>query len=430
MVIALVVPVRHSSSLEASVRTVNGAQFRWVLYEHEGQIRGRVQSLLSREQVDGIFLGPMPYDRCRDVLPPDLPVAVPRIGAIELAITFARAMGQGWPAAPVSIDTVDEQVVTEVSEALGLDRAHVATLPYATEQTVNDIVRFHRDHLHHEGESYAISGRSEVGRRLATRMHLLKADLLPATNLAVLHELALRIQSKQDSERHLAAGVFTIVPGSGRHTLDRARAELMHLLLSTPEFADAWVENRGTRGVVVFAHKALLERATGSWTHAPRIGTGDARLPFRVAVGFGLGASARTCVVLAEQAAARSERDGCRAYLMGDRGLMVGPMAPNTTPLAFNYREHGQALEGLARTVGLSPMTLSRLAALERRLAGRPVSPSELAGALAVTDPSGRRLMRALVAHGLAADAGTSQRGSKGRPSHLWRLHVVEAAGA
>jgi hypothetical protein len=219
--------------------------------------------------------------------------------------------------------------------------------------------------------------------------------------------------------------VFRIMTDGGARSVDRARAALLHLLLSTPEFADAWVENRGTRGVLVFAHKALLDAATRGWTAAPPIGTGDARLDFAVGVGFGLGASARTCVVLAEHAADHAEREGGnRAYLMGDRGLIVGPMLLDAAPLEFRYREHEPALEGLAHRVGLSPLTLSRLAALERKLADRPISPSELADAMAITDPSARRLMRALAAHDLAAEAGTSQRGRKGRPSRLWRLSL------
>jgi hypothetical protein len=420
-----VLPRRDRAAFEERVATLSGARFRWILYDHEEEIRALVRNVLAREAIDGIHLGPMPYDRCRDVLPADLPVAVPRTGAIELAVTFAKAMSMGWAAAPVSVDTIEDAVIAEVTGALRIPRRDVASLPYATGQSVDEIMRFHEAFHERAPHAYAITGRSEVARRLRTRMRLLQPASLPSTNRAVLHELALRIQAKRDSERHLAAGVFRVVQGTGARNVDRARAALVHLLLSTPEFADAWVENRGTRGVLVFAHKALLERATRDWTAPPRIGTGKARLDFAVAIGFGLGASARTCVVLAEHAVDHAEREGGgRAYLMGDRGLMVGPMLLDAAPLEFRYREHGPALEGLAHQVGLSPLTLSRLAALERKLADRPISPSELADAMAITDPSARRLMRALAAHDLAAEAGTSQRGRKGRPSRLWRLSL------
>jgi hypothetical protein len=427
MRIGIVAPSDSRSSLRESIRTLKGPEYRWVLYQHEGEVREGVRTLLAREAIDGMYLGAMPYDRCRDILPPDLPLAVPQLGAIELAITVARAVAGGWPAAPVSIDTIDEQAVKEVARALGLDRELVASLPHSRDLSVDDIVRFHSEFSRRTGQGYAVTGRTDVARLLEGRVRYVNAYRVPSSDRAVLHELALRIQADKDSQRHLAAGVFRVMPGDSPHNAERDRVQLMHLLMSTPEFADAWVENRGTRGVVTFAHKALLERATDAWTVAPRIGTGDVRLGFSVAAGFGLGASARSCVLLAEHAADLAEREGGgRAYLMGDRGLIVGPMALGASPLAFTYQEHGQALESLAGEVGLSALSLSRLAALERRLGGRPISPSELAEALAINDRSGRRLMRALATGGLVADAGTSQKkGGKGRPSHLWRLQVA-----
>lgn len=84
-------------------------------------------------------------------------------------------------------------------------------------------------------------------------------------------------------------------------------------------------------------------------------------------------------------------------------------------------------MRSLARTVGLSPATLSRLAAIERDLAGRTVTPSELADAMAVTDPSGRRLVRKLHAHGLVTAEGLTQTHRKGRPTGLYRLAIAAA---
>ena len=93
-------------------------------------------------------------------------------------------------------------------------------------------------------------------------------------------------------------------------------------------------------------------------------------------------------------------------------------------PLAFTYREHG-GLEALAGRVGLSPATLSRLAAIERTLAGRTLSPSDLARSLGITDPSGRRLIRKLGESGLVTDDGSAQLHRKGRPTRLYRLEIA-----
>jgi hypothetical protein len=133
-------------------------------------------------------------------------------------------------------------------------------------------------------------------------------------------------------------------------------------------------------------------------------------------------------VRLAEQAAARAEADAPSCgYLIDDGGLMIGPMASTGEPLAYTYREHGDNVERLARGVGLSPATLSRLAAVERACEGRSISSRELADALGITDASGRRLLRKLSGQRLAVGVGTAQTNRNGRPNRLYRLAVVEA---
>jgi DNA-binding MarR family transcriptional regulator len=238
----------------------------------------------------------------------------------------------------------------------------------------------------------------------------------------------LRVQSKRADSLRFAAGVFFVTKPESSANLDRARVGLLNLLLNTPEFADAWIDNRGRRGVVVFAHAALFEAVTDQWVGLPVLGQAQESLGVRAVAGFGIGASARICVALAERAAARAEQDGAPgAYLIEDSGVMIGPMGVTSTPLSFTYRGHGGQLEALAGVAGLSPATLSRLAAIERGLAGRAISPSDLASALGITDPSGRRLIRKLNASGLVIGDGSAQLHRKGRPTRLYRLAIGEA---
>jgi len=64
-----------------------------------------------------------------------------------------------------------------------------------------------------------------------------------------------------------------------------ARIGLMNLLVNTPEFADAWIENRDRRGVVVFAHRALFERVTDNWVSLPTLGQAQESLGIRLLRG-------------------------------------------------------------------------------------------------------------------------------------------------
>lgn len=432
MVIGLVLHAGHRARFTEAARTLTGVRFAWAVYEREDEIRERVAGLLRDESLDGLLLGLVPYARARDLIPAGLPVTVTRSAALDLALAWAKARGNGWPATPVSVDTFDTETVDEVAEALELDRGAIATLPFDPEQPVADVIAFHREHLAATGAPYAISVRMDVAAALDGQTAVLHALATPGTIRADLHELALRIRNKRADGRRFAAGVFLVA--RSRHEqaeespdLDRARAGLHHLLLNTPEFADAWIDHRGRRGLLVFAPAALFETVTHTWVGLPVLAEAREALGVRAVAGFGIGATARLSVTLAERAAARAEQDAePGAYLFTDHGMTIGPIGAGGVPLTYTYREHGE-IETLAGRVGLSAATLSRLAAVERNLAGRPVSPGELARTLGITDPSGRRLIRKLAEAALVVPDGSSQVHRKGRPTRLYRLAITPA---
>ncbi|MEU8151335.1 hypothetical protein [Nonomuraea sp. NPDC048901] len=426
IVIGVVTHSMHGELFREAANTLGGVDLEWVSYDHEDEIRAKVAEFLSTTRLDGFLAGPVPYTASRELLPPGLPVGVIRSSALDLTLALYRAQERGWGRTPVSIDTFPAEAVEAVALALELDADAIDCLPYAPTQSVEDIVEFHRSAYHRFGErSYVISVRAAVRERLSGEIPIMSGMPVPATIRTELHELALRIESERASAQRFAAGVFLI---SHSQDEERARIGLMNLLLNTPEFAGAWIEDRGRRGVVVFAHKALFERITRNWVAVPALAEAAAALGAQVSAGFGVGASARGCVALAEQAAARAERESepC-GYLIEDSGVIIGPMGPVRAALSYSYREHGDDVEQLAKSVGLSAATVSRLAALEHELEGRAISPGELADHLGITDQSGRRLIRTLDAGGLVSVEGTAQRHPKGRPTRLYRLRIAQA---
>lgn len=429
MIIGLVVHRGHRERFAEAAHTLTGVSFAWAVYEREDQIRERVGELLSTGDVDGLLLGLVPWARARDLLPAGLPVAVTRSAALDLALAWARARGNGWAATPVSIDTFAIETVDEVAAALDLDRAAIAVLPFDPAQSLGEVVSFHRGQLAQTAAPYVITVRTGVSAALDGRVAVLHALATPGTIRADLNELVLRIRRERADGQRFAAAVF-------RSPTTGTRGALRQALLEIPELADAWVEEHGPHGVVAFAPAAVFEKITRHWVTAPaswhgRPESADASLPeqagTRAFAGFGIGPSARRSVALAEQAADRAERDGPpTAYLITDDGVMIGPMGAAGPPLTYTYRQHG-GLEDLAGRAGLSPATLSRLAALERSMGGRPISPGELADALGITDPSGRRLVRKLADAGLAIADGSTQPHQKGRPARLYRLAIAAA---
>jgi hypothetical protein len=426
MVLGLVLHSSHQDRLVEASGMLTGVQLELVVYEQEREIRPKVEALLRRVQLDGMILGLVPYDACRDLVPPDLPMSVTRYTSLELTLTLSRALRQGWAPGPVSIDTFDRSVVEDVTRALGMSSDQIACLPYAADISYDQIIDFHQNFLAEHKNGYIITVRSEVTRRLGDKVRMLNVAPLESSVRAELHELVLRIQSQRARELSFAAGIFSVVEFDKDSNLDRARVGVLNMLLNTPEFADAWVDNRGRRSVAVLAHRALFNEVTENWSSLPVVGTAQANLGIRVAAGFGIGYSARKCVLLAERAAAQAEQYGAPCgFLMDEDGLMVGPLRPGASPLSFTYREHGADLERLAGKAGLSAATISRLAAIDRKLAGKPLSPGDLAAALCITDPSGRRLIRKLIASGLAVQRGSAQANRKGRPTNLYQLAIA-----
>lgn len=430
MVLGLVLHSSHQARMLEASGTLTGVQLELVVYEQEREIRPKVEALLKRVRLDGILLGRVPYDACRDVLPPDLPFSINRYTALELTLTLGRALRQGWAPAPVSIDTFDRSVVDDVTSALGIEPEYVTCLPYDADTSYDRIVDFHERFLAEHPDGFVITVRSEVTRALGDKVRMLNVVPLESSVRAEVHELVLRIRSQRATELSFAAGIFSVIDFEKDSNLDRARVGLLNMLLNTPEFADAWVDTRGSRSVAVLAPRALFNEVTGNWSALPVLGTAQETLGIRVAAGFGFGSSARMCVVLADAAVAHAEQTGAPCgFLMDEDGLMVGPLSAGSTPLRFTYRDHGPDLERLARRAGLSAATISRLAALDRNLAGRPLSPGDLAAAMHITDPSGRRLIRKLTASGLAVPQGSAQANRRGRPTNLYQLTIAAAIG-
>ncbi|WP_279582659.1 hypothetical protein [Fodinicola feengrottensis] len=295
MVLGLVLHSSHQDRLVEASGTLTGVQLEVVAYDQEKEIRPKVKAMLRRVHLDGMILGLVPYDACRDFLPPDLPLSVTRYTTLELTLTIGRALRQGWAPGPISIDTFDRSIVEDVTSALGMRSDEIACLPYAADTSYDQIIDFHQKFQQENPGGYVITVRSEVTRRLGEKVRLLNVAPLKSSVRAELHELVLRIQSQRARELSFAAGIFSVVGFDKDSNLDRARVGLLNMLLNTPEFADAWVDNRGRRGVVVLAHRALFNDVTQNWSSLPVVGTAHTNLGLRVAAGFGfgIGSSAR-----------------------------------------------------------------------------------------------------------------------------------------
>lgn len=424
--LGIIAPRQNSSLFEAALSRVEGVEPRWVLYDDEDTIADACRQAL-REVDAAFFAGLMSLDRCQEMVPDGLPIAVARHREIDLAMALLRARDQGLPLGPASIDTFDEHVVTELADGLAVPDGTFRTLPYQPEHDVDDIVRFHLEARAECHTHYAVTGRSQVFARLSEKLDVpvLKSLHDVSSIRLTMNEAVLEATSARHSNLRFASAVYRVLDESNLYQEGLKQVNMLQMLLDSPQLADTWIEARGERSVLVFAHKGLLEEITHGWTTVPLIDEIRTRLGVRMAAGFGLGESARRSVRHAELALRRAIADDANTgFLMSEDGVIIGPMNGPAPALRYMFRTDNDLLRDLAHQVGLSPAALSRLADLERRLAGAAASAEEVSEALNVSVPSGRRIVRALRENGLAVPAGTAQPTRRGRPKNIYHLRI------
>jgi hypothetical protein len=379
------------------------------------------------------FSGSLPLERCRDLIPAGLPTAVVQFTSIDLAMCLFRARDSGLPSSPVSVDSIDPQLVDEVMDELGIPRELVARLPHSPDLSVDDVVAFHEAARRELGTAFAISGRSNALAALRSTLGIPIVQATPAVASirAAMNRVTLAVVSQRHADLRFAGAVFRISgQGAAATRLRRpgkslALAEALH---ASVDLADAWVERRSDgEGVLVFGHHGLMQRLTLDWTAVPIASELRAILGVDVAVGFGLGNSARHSVEYAEAAVKRALRDGggC-GYLLTEDGVVFGPLRGDGEAVARQqFRTDDGAVATLARRVGLSIGTVSRLLDFERKLdTNAAVSAADIGSELRLTPPSGRRIVRILKSHGVVSEVGTAHLSGRGRPMALYRLEL------
>lgn len=420
--IGVLVHDEHRGLFHRAAHTTSGADLRWITYQEPSQAPERLRDLVSDTAPDGLLVDRHAAGALTGRLPEELPLTVVDPTATELAMAIAGMRARFPEHNAASVDGFDQNDLHEVTDALELT---ATAAPHPREASLDELVKHHREAL--RDGSVAITSHPGVAEALAAEGPVVRIELSPATIRARLSELRLRADTARAEGMRFAAGVFQIRSG---HDIEGSRAGLREILLRDETLSGAWVEKHGRRGLVVFAHRALLERATDGWQVVPALE--DARLKFdiRAAAGFGVGASVAAGISLAERAVVRAEaEDEPCGFLVQDNGTIIGPIGGGYRPARYTYRDHGAEVERLATEVGLSPTTLSRLAALEHEVHGRPLAPSELAALLGITDPSGRRLIRKLQAADLVSAEGSAHSTRRGRPTRLYRLRLNDTLG-
>jgi hypothetical protein len=227
-----------------------------------------------------------------------------------------------------------------------------------------------------------------------------------------------------------AAALFRVLDTGDLIESEVRRLSLARAILDSAAFDDAWVEARGGgQDVLVFANKGLMQRLTDQWTSAPIVTELQKSLRMKIAVGFGLGETARKSVEFAEAAARHATEAGAgTAYLVSEDGVVIGPMSVDGGR-APQYRlsMENSRITHLADRLGLGVDTVARLVALEQEASGEPVTAGEIATKLRLTSASGRRIIRLLKEFDVVSHSGTTHTSGPGRPTNTYVLKLTES---
>lgn len=432
--LGVVAPRRSLERFEAAAATLTGFEPHWMLYDTEDGIPLVVAKGVN--DCDALcFSGDLPHERSREVvLPPELPVTVVRLTAVDITLCLLRARALGQPITPLSLDTVSAEIVGEIVEQLELDPEQVAHLPHHRDLDIDDIVAFHRDAHTRLGTSIAITGRSNAEADLTAQLDIPVFPAVPVTSSirGAMNRAVLSAANRRQADKSFAAAIFRIAAGGDLVESETRRLAMAHALHEVVDLADAWVEARsGGQDVLVFGHRRLMQRLTHNWTALPLAHELEQRVGQPIAIGIGLGGSARRSVEYAEAAINRSVRVGGRCgFVMSEEGVVIGPMTGVSGPLqTHQFRFDDAALAEFAREMGFGVVTMSRLLNYEQELRGAVVSASDLARQLRLSAPSGRRVARVLDQHGLLIAAGAAQPTGRGRPTTLFRLNLLAKLG-
>ncbi len=415
---------------KSATSAVVGVAPVWLPYDRESAIGPSV--LAAQADVDAFcFSGDVPAERARDAgLPTDVPTTTVELTAVDVALCFARAMQAGHAIGPVSIDTATTEIVDELTDQLGIESHEVAHLDHSRGLPVDDVIAFHQQAHQRLDTVLAITGRGDALDALNEHLGVPVQAAVPVESSirAAVREAVIAAGSRRSEDKSFSAAILRVIGDSDLLAAEARRLAIAQALHGVAELSDAWVETRsGGSDVLIFGHRRLMQRLTHTWNNIPLLRDLEQAVRLPVACGIGIGGSARRSVELAEAALQRSVRAGgrCGFVVTGD-GAVVGPLGTTAADGSQRYRYHTEDDEivALARKLRFGVPTLSRLIGVEEELAGESVTAADLAKALNMSAPSGRRIARTLQQHGLMARVGATQPAGRGRPTSLFRLEI------
>ncbi len=371
-----------------------------------------------------VFPGPMHYDLARAAGYLSVPSSYVRLSGAALYSTLLRGRVHGeLDLTRISIDSLSHAAVEEAYEEIDVPSSGVRCSPYADPESALLFAEFHRPLLQSGEVTMALTTILSVEQELRSegfpvmRIQPTRATIREALETAVL----LGHGSKLGEQQIAMIAVQVLTEGSlangSSYWQQEAALSVHRLLLAEARTAGATVARRGDASFVLTTTFGGLDSLTAHLQHAPFINAIQQRLGLPVAVGIGVGNTARDAEgnALVGLEGSLERRGEVAVYVDGGDAAIVltAPTSASDEPAVSADRERERAV-----------------AVLERILAAHPaagdqppvVGVEEVSSALGVTDRTGRRLLKQLVEAGLAWPLPPVAPPGGGRPRLQFRL--------
>ncbi|TFB47818.1 hypothetical protein [Cryobacterium tagatosivorans] len=330
--------------------------------------------------------------------------------AIDLYRTLSLVLLRNGGHIPtVSIDTIDEDVVAEVFNDLGVTSAfRVLSLDAGRGRlrSSDEVVRFHLDALREGRATMSLTCLGAVKRTLdEAGVSVMRIEHTRSTLRQALSRAASALKMAEVEGSQLTAAVLRPLDNQRRHLPPPHVRSFSEQLrgVARPAADGTWV-----------VHTTIA--AVQSMTLA-----GGAGVPEGWAVGYGAGATLLDAEANARRALALAGDDHGPFTVFPD-GSVFGLEA--TGVAGYRLRETDDLLLSHAREMGMRPLTLARLTVALRGLDPSAFTARELAAAYGGEARSARRMLATLQRAGVATVRGAEGPPRAGRPQAVYQIDV------
>ncbi|SDS31831.1 hypothetical protein [Microlunatus soli] len=397
------------------------------IHDHPQQAEDRYRQLAPRIDA-AVFAGPWLYDLARSGGWLTGPAThIPLTGAaLYAALLRATLTMPEVDLTRVTIDSLSAQDVDEAYDEIGLDSSAVHCQAYLGPDSVAGYVDFHRAAYQAERSTLALTTILSVDRALRSRsVPALRIVPTHASIRDALQTATLLGQGTRLGENQIAMVAVHLVPtrsvgGAGDYWQQELALSAHQQLLAAARGAGATVTRHTDRLFLTTMTYGALTRATDQLQVAPFAADLGRRLGVPVAVGVGLGHTARAAEVNALTAVEGSlDSGGEVAIYLGAAGERseLPVRSPRPTARSEPGERGGTSQTRAAEIAG------QLIAAVPATGDDRLVADVEtVAEVMSVTQRTGRRMLKELVDAGLAWPLPPVRSVSGGRPRQQFRL--------